>query len=89
MNITTLSTLVSVIAAIGGGGYWVAKEVATHEEVQVAESKADFSLDKHQEYILEQINRLELKKQKSPDDLEQLRYLRDELKRLREVRKGS
>lgn len=91
MNLSALSAVISVSAALGGGGYWFANELndrATHDELQVVGIKAEYAIDKHQEYILAQINKLEAKKNKTNDDLEQLRYLREELKRLREVRQG-
>jgi len=89
MNIATLASAVGLIGTVGGGGVYLATNYATTEELQVVSTKAEYGLDKHQEYLLTQINRLESKKDKTPDDLEQLRYLRDELKRIREIRKGS
>lgn len=92
MNLTALSAAIGLVATVGGGGVWFANELnakATHEEVQVVGVQAEYALDKHLEYILSQINRLERKSHKTPDDVEQLRYLREELKRLREVRQGS
>lgn len=92
MNLTTVISLSTLVTAIGGGGFWFATELNTkadHSEVQVVSAKADYALDKQIEYILAQINKLVAKKNKTPDDFEQLRYLREELKRLREIRRGS
>lgn len=89
MNIATLSTVAGLIATVGGGGYWAANNLADKAEVQVVAVKADFAIDKHAEYLLAQINRLESKRGKTAEDLEQLRYLREELKRLREIRQGE
>ncbi len=89
MNIATLATLVSMVGAIGGGGYWFKSELdtrATKEALQVVASKAEYSLDVQMEYLLSQINRLQAKPNKTQDDYEQLRYLRSELRRLRQIR---
>lgn len=88
MNITTLSTLSGLIVSIAGGGWWAATTLADKETVSVVASKADYSLDKHAEYLLSQINKLEVKQKKTPDDRQQLQYLRDELERLRQIRRG-
>ena len=89
MNIATLSAIVGLLGTVGGGGIWLATTYATNEELQVVASKAEYALDKQMELILTQINRLEAKKNKTQDDYEQLRYLRSELKRLREIRRGG
>jgi len=59
---------------------------ADHAEVVAVNAKAEFVMDKQMESMLAQINKLEQKQGKTPDDIEQLRYLRDELKRLRDIR---
>jgi len=92
MNIPTLSTVVGLVATLGGGGYWFATELeakASKDYMQVVESKADYSLDKNMEYILTQINRIEAKPNKTQYDYEQLKYLRSELARLRQIRTGG
>lgn len=86
MNIATLASAVSLVGAIGGGGVYLATHYATAQDLQVVASQAQYSLDKHMELILIQINRLEAKPHKTADDRQQLQYLRDELKRLRELR---
>lgn len=86
MNVATLASIIALISSIGGGGVYLATHYATNNDLQVVASKAQYSLDKHMELILIQINRIESKPHKSRDDIEQLRYLRDELKRLRELR---
>jgi len=89
MNISALSGALGIITTLGGGGYWVATELtakADHAEVVAVNAKAEFVMDKQMESMLAQINKLEQKQGKTPDDIEQLRYLRDELKRLRDIR---
>lgn len=88
MNIATLSTVVGLVTTLGGGGYWAATTLADKESVQLVAVKADYAIDKHIEYLLAQIARLEAKP-KTADDREQLRYLRDELERLRKIRRGE
>ena len=91
MNLTTLSTITGLIT-IAGGGWWAATtlaEKADKDTVLVVASKADYSIDKHAEYLLSQINKLEAKPNKTPDDRQQLQYLRDELERLRQIRRGK
>ena len=89
MNLSTLSTLSGLVVTIAGGGWWAATTLADKETVMVIASKADYSIDKHAEYLLSQINKLEAKQNKTPDDRQQLQYLRDELERLRQIRRGK
>jgi len=89
MNLSVLSTILGIAGTLGGGGYWIGTTFATAEAVQVATSKADYALDKHIESLTVQASRLADKKNKTPDDLDQLKYLRDEIKNLREIRRGK
>lgn len=89
MNIATISAAIGLVTTLGGGGYWVANELtakADHAEVVAVNAKAEYVMDKQMESMLAQVNKLESKKGKTPDDLDQLRYLRDEVKRLRDIR---
>ena len=54
----------------------------------VAESKANVALDRQMEAVIAQIARLEAKQNKTADDRDQLRYLREQLKNLRKIRAG-
>ena len=90
MNIGTLSTVAALVTTIGGGGAWIATELgakADKQEVVAVNSKTDYVIDKQMESTLSQINRLEAKQGKTPDDRDQLKYLREELQRSREIRK--
>jgi len=90
MNIPLLSTTVGLIALIGGGGYTLATKLeakADKPTVVAVDAKTDYLLDKQMEGTLSQINRLEAKPKKTQDDREQIRYLREELERSREIRK--
>jgi len=99
MNVATLSAALGLIITISGGTYYVVDKVAWkddlvawEDDLMVVASKADYALDKQMEYTLTRINALE---QKAKDgkatqyDLEQLRYHREELKRLRALRRGG
>ena len=89
MNLATLSTAAGLVTALSGAGWWAATTLADKDDVIVVATKADFALDKHAESLLAQINRLELKPNKTADDRQQLQYLRDELERLRQIRRGK
>jgi len=92
MTLGSISAAVALLASLSGGVWWVATEVAMKDDLVVVASKADYALDKQMEYLLSQINRLDAKaraREASQYDMEQLRYLREELKRLRALRRGS
>jgi hypothetical protein len=79
-------------ATIGGGWYvndYVHERLATKDEVLVAGTKADYALDKQMEALLAKINALASKKHKTADDIQQLEYLRQELERTRQMRRGK
>lgn len=89
MNIPLLSTTVGLIALIGGGGYTLATKLEAKADkpiVMVVDDKANYVLDKQIESTLSQINRLEAKQIKSQDDRDQIKYLREDLQRSREIR---
>lgn len=92
MNIATLATAVSLIATISGGTWYAATNLATKEEVLVAETKADYSLDIQIEKIISRLSRLERKAgagTASQYELQEITYLRKELLRLRAIRYGK
>ena len=94
MNIATLATIISMVGAIGGGGYWFATELenkVTEDELQVVETKADYGLDIQIEKIISRLSRLERKAlagTASQYELQEIQYLRRELSRLRSIRYG-
>lgn len=95
MNIATLSTVIGVVTALAGGGYTIATTLgakADKVDVEVLAGRTDYILDRQIESLLGQINLLEIKAQSgraTQYDLEQLKYLRDELKRMRDIRRGA
>ena len=89
MNIPIISSAVGLAITLSGGGYWVGTELsskADKSEVLAVNSKADFIMDLQIDSMRTQINKIEAKPAKTPDDREQIRYLRDEVKRLRDIR---
>ena len=90
IDLKTASTLVGLITSLGAGGWWASENLAQKEEVQIAVFKADVSLDKHIEALTKQAALIEAKGDKATrSELEQLKYIRDEIKRLRETRQGK
>jgi len=89
MNIPIISSAVGLALTLSGGGYWVSEQLASKagkDQLMVVELKADFVMDKQIESMHSQINKIESKPAKTQDDREQIRYLRDEVKRLREIK---
>jgi len=85
MKIAQLSTIIGLILTLGGGGYWFAMNTATAEDVDKANTKAEISIDLHIESLTSQLSRLLDKKRKNQADLDQIKYLRDKIQRLREA----
>ena len=84
---------VVALAGVAGGG-WQANEYlhrtfASRDSVIVAGAKADYTLNKQMEGLLAQIAQLERKANKTAGEIEHLRYLREELQRMREVQRGK
>ena len=90
MSLGTISTIVSLVGALGGGGYVVATTFATNSDLQVVASRTDYIMDKQIESLIGQINLLEAKARAGKAtqyDIEQLKYLREELVRMRAIRR--
>lgn len=90
MNVATLSTVAGLVATLGGSGYWAANELgakADKTELVVAGARVDFIYDKMIESYVSQIAILEASGRKTPEENDRLRYLREELNRVRDIRK--
>jgi len=74
------------LVAAGWVGHGMLEQKADKEEVIVAGAKVDFIYDKMLESKFEQIALLDAKPNKTPDDIERLRYLRKEVERLRDIK---
>ena len=77
----------TLVGMVAGSVVYIHKTFATVGEMQVAATQAQYSIDLHIQGIMAQIARLEAKPNRTTDDQAQLKYLRDELARLRELRK--
>ena len=93
-----IKLIVSVIAAgatvasVGWGAHVYLTDTldgyAEKAEVQVASAKVDFVIDRQVSSIIAEISFLERKKNKTPEEWDQLRWLRKQLEELRRVRRG-
>ena len=85
--------LAIIVSGLAFGGWhlhsFISENLASKEDVQVAEGKADYVLDRQMEATVKQIAFLEKKPNKSPAELQQLDYLRRQLELMRQVRKGK
>ena len=88
--------LIAGIVALAGvaGGGWQANEYlhrtfASRDSVIVAGAKADYTLNKQMESLIAQIAHLERKQNKTRDEIEHLRYLREEYKRMQDLQRGK
>lgn len=85
-----------LVAFLLSGGWWASQTLATNqrvdksdEKIAVAEAKTNYILDLQIQSLLAQVERIQSKKNKTIDDREQTRYLRDEIKRIRAVKEGE
>jgi hypothetical protein len=89
MNFTdmqkTIAAAVTLIA-LGGSGYALLDAKADKPVVLAVDDKANYVLDRQMESTLSQINRLESKPNKTQDDRDQIKYLREDLQRSRDIR---
>ena len=96
MSLTTIVSTISALTVIGGvagGGYWFSENVPTKDDIKVVElkveaqdAKTNYLYDTQMESQVKQINRLESKTSKTLDEIEQLRFLREELNTQRKMR---
>jgi len=85
-TIKIVAGLLGSAVAVGYGGHVLLEEKADKQELIVAGARVDFIYDKMIESKYEQIITLDKKRNKTPDEIERLRYLRKEVDRLREVK---
>jgi hypothetical protein len=93
MTLKLLSSLAAGAVAIAGAGWgahsYLAETYAERGQVQLAGAKADFVLDRQMAAIIGEISYLERKQNKTPGEIEQLRWLREQLDQMRRVRAGK
>ena len=79
-----------LVVGLAFGGWrvrdYIAEELATKSEVQVAQAQAQTALDTQMEDLMARIANLEAKKNKTSEDVRQIAYLRSQLDRLRKMR---
>jgi hypothetical protein len=98
--VTLALGVMTVLATIGGGGYWLAAELikkadavvvttkADKSDLIIVAAKAEVSLNEHVRYLSAEISLLEskFKAGKATEyDKEQLRFLRDKLSSLQKI----
>ena len=87
MNISTAATALTIVTTLLGGGWYAHETLATKDEVLVAGGKANTALDLQMEDLISKIaRRRDAKKNKTNEELEQLKYWRALLERLRKTR---
>lgn len=85
-----LGAIACSIAAAGWGAHvYLVDTFADRGDVMVASAKADFVLDRHIASTVAQIAHLERQERLTPGQVEQLRYLREQLDQMRRVRSGK
>ena len=89
MNLPTISAAITIGTALVGGGWYAANNFASKEEVTIVAYQSGFILDKQIESLLAQKSRLESKKVKTQDDRDQIKYLREEIERTRQIKRGK
>lgn len=94
VKIVGLTTaIVTLVATIGSYGWWAANNLATADDVNNIEAKyttlklvSNYMIDQHIAALVAQVSRLEAKRGKTAADIEQIRYLRAEIQRLRDIK---
>lgn len=80
----------TLVAGLAFGGWkaanFVHEELASKNEVIVAQAQAQTALDLQMEDLMERIARLEAKKNKTEEDRRQITFLRGQLERVRKMR---
>lgn len=80
----------SMVFGLAFGGWqasqFVNKELASKNEVIVAQAQAQTALDLQMEDLMERIARLEAKTKKTAEDQRQITFLRGQLERVRKMR---
>jgi septal ring factor EnvC (AmiA/AmiB activator) len=87
------SILGVLVTSLAFGGWkasqFIENELASKNELIVVQVQAQTALDQQMEGLIAQIDRLDRKLNKSADERDQLKYLRDQLERLRKIRSAK
>lgn len=87
--IASLLTAASIAGAGWGAHTYLTDTYAERADVNLAGAKADFVLDRQMAALIAEIAYLERKPNKTPGEIEQLRWLREQLELMRRVRSGK
>lgn len=83
-------TAAATVAAFGWGAHeYVSATYASSTDVVVAQAQIQFILDRQISALVREIAYLERKKNKTAEEWDQLRLLRQQLQELRRVRAGK
>ena len=86
----TFSILGVLVTGLAFGGWkasqFIENDLASKAEVIVAQAQATTALDTQMEDLIAKIARLEAKSRKTQDDRDQIKYLREQLERIRRIR---
>lgn len=91
MNTALLASLGAALSVAGAGWgahTYLSETYAERGQVQLAGAKADFVLDRQMASLIAEIAYLERKQNKTAAEIEQLRWLREQLDQMRRVRAG-
>jgi len=85
-----LGILGTLVFGLAFGGWavrdYISRELASKDEVIVVQAQVQTALDTQMEDIMARIANLEAKPKKTQYDYDQIKYLRDQLERLRKMR---
>ncbi len=86
MDIKNLSVILGIVTTISGATYFAATTFAKDSDLRLASTKAEVALDISIDSLVAKLALLEVKPDKTPYDLAKIKYLQDEIKRLRRLR---
>ncbi len=86
MELKTLSIIISVVFSISAATWFVADTFATNDDLKLASTKAEVALDISIDSLIAKLVLLESKPKKTAYDLAKIKYLQDEISRLKKLR---
>jgi len=89
MTIKLISVCAGAAMAVGGAGFGAHEYLFNTFAEKVAGAKVDFVLDRQMSAVSAEIGYLERKPNKTTGEIEQLRWLREQLEQMRRVRSGK
>lgn len=86
MDIKTLSVALGIITTISGATWFAATTFAKESDLRLATTKAEVALDISIDSLTAKLALLEAKPNKTAYDIAKIKYLQDEITRLRKLR---